>query len=163
MPTAGQSTKPSVFLPIFRSKIAECLELDERFVRLVAEPDPKKWSYLTQSHAAAIHLGPISGPLVRNAGAGREGTPIEQTLMVYLRSRSFADSAGGSESVLMAHYDREIQVVDKLHLQHLPGLFIQPPRLIEEGNPVRRTITPDGSIETMLPFLIKYPLALTVA
>jgi hypothetical protein len=166
---ATQSTKPSDFLPVFRTVISAALETQERFVRLVAQPDPSKWSTLTQDFDAAIYLGPISGPLIRSAGAGRNGTPVEQTLTVILRSRSFADQAGGNEAALMGHYDRELKVVDAIHLQHLTGsdsstpLFIMPPRLIESGDGVKRVITPDGSIQSTLPFLVTYPLALTVA
>ncbi len=164
MSAANQSTKPSVFLPIIRNAVASSLGLDNRFVRIVAQPDPKDWSYQTSTTAAAVYLQTQTD--IPDAGAGRVGTPISQVVEVTVRTRGFGNQAGGNETLALTHYDSELKIQNALHLVHLTlagvPLFIMPIRLVPGGEGVVRSSKLDGVLETVLQFRIDYVLAVGV-
>jgi hypothetical protein len=164
MATAAQSTSPSQFLPVFRELVADALSIDESFVRLVAKPDPGAWSYHTGTTAAAIYLQPQLD--IANAGAGRAGTPISQVMEVYIRTRSFSSQAGGNDASLPGHLDKELSVVNYIHLAHVVDVnghkFIMPPRMLPEGGAVERRENPTGVIESVIRFRLDYVLAISI-
>lgn len=167
MSTAQQSTRPSIFLPVIKATVATALNVSPTFVRLVAQPDPDDWSYHTGSVAAAIWLDTNNDQ--SDAGAGVVGTPITQVVQVTVRSRSLADQAGGNDTSLPVHLDKELAVVNRIHLRHLVTpeqptvpLFIMPARLVAGGDAVTRNDKLVSVIESVMRFRIDYVLAMTL-